>query len=236
LGVFDKYTYTGSHIPDMVFFSKNPVFSYNEIHEEHKGFLEYVKDKYPKKVNLPLSMMCHSYKYGTDKFNHDIESWLLNHDEKLKHKIAKRISEISKIDFETAKGGRFHNYLWCGLDLYLMKNNTERIIDKLIYVQKELDLKEISNLLAEYYKKNPFEVEKNLTEYFKLDEESFKTLEGYTKTFGSYLSKLTEKDDLDVEKGQELLKFIFEVFYDEWEKILDDVEQKVSKEMEQFLK
>jgi hypothetical protein len=234
LGVFDKYTYAGSHIPDLVPFLPSSVFKFNEIHENHEGLLEFIKEQYPKAVNLPLSMMCHSYKYGTDKFNTDIVVWLLNHDEKLKDKIANKIASISNVPFEIARGGRLHNYLWCGFDIYLMKKNTDRIVDKLIYIQKDLDLKEIAHILSEYYKKNPFDVEKNLKDHFRVNQESFKSVEGYTKTYKEYLSVLSEGDDLNIEKGQELLEYIDEVFENEWEVILNNVTQKVSAEIDKF--
>jgi hypothetical protein len=234
LGVFDKYTYAGSHIPDLVPYLPSTVFEFNEIHENHEGFLDFIKEKHPKMVNLPLSMMCHSLKYGTDKFNQDIEVWLLNHDEKLKYKISKKISEISKVSFETSRASRLFNYLWCGFDIYLMKKNPDRIIDKLVYIQNDLDLKEMAHILAEYYKKNPFEVEQNLKDHFKLDKNIFESVENYTKYFKEHLGTLKEKDDLDTEKGKELIEFIFQVFEEEWEKILTDVTQKVSTEIDQF--
>ena len=115
-----------------------------------------------------------------------------------------------------------------------MKKNPDRIIDKLVYIQNDLDLKEMAHILAEYFQKNPFEVEQNLKAHFKLDKNTFESVENYTKYFKEHLGMLKEKDDLDTEKGKELIEFIFQVFEEEWEKILNDVTQKVSTEINQF--
>lgn len=236
LGQVSPNTLLGSHIPDFVPFLPSSIFSFEEIHENHEELLGFMEEKYPKMTDLPLSMMCHSVKYGADEYNRIIDDWLLSDNEKLTNTLSNMIAESSNITYETARGPRLHNYLWCGVDLFLIKNNPDGITTKLIDALDTIDYSKTSEVLAEFYGKDKSGVKSNLKEHFKhIKTETFQNTEDFTIFWSKFLSPLKEGDHLDVSKGTELLEFIYKEFEPKWIDIMDRVESKVRKKMTPFL-
>ncbi|MFC1700121.1 hypothetical protein ACFLZ4_00560 [Patescibacteria group bacterium] len=230
------YTLVGSHIPDFVPFLPTSIFKFEEIHENQEKFLDFVKEKYPDATSLPLSMMCHSVKYGADKYNREIDTWLLEDKEDLAGEVSRMIVDSSGVSFETARGPRLHNYLWCGADLYLMKNNPDSVIDKFVTSLESIDYNYTSKILSEFYKKDKKLVKENLLDHFKfITPETFKDIEAFVKFWSKFLSPLKEGDNLDTKKGTELLNFIYTEFENDWEKIIGKVESKVKVSMKPFI-
>ncbi|MFH1668104.1 MAG: hypothetical protein ABH884_03745 [Candidatus Komeilibacteria bacterium] len=236
LGSISPYTLIGSHIPDFVPFLPSSVFKFEEIHENQEDFLNFVRKNYPEANFLPLSMMCHSVKYGADKYNREIDTWLLEGRDDLADEISRMITESSGVSFETARGPRLHNYLWCGADLYLINNNPDGLTDKLVSSLENIDYDYVSEIFAKFYGKDKKLIRQNLLDHFKfITSETFKDVSAFVKFWSKFLSPLREGDNLDTEKGAELLKFIYREFEDDWEKIIGRVEGKVKVNMKPFL-
>ena len=233
VGHLSPKTLLGSHIPDFVPFLPSSVFSFDENHEK---FLEFIRESYPDMQDLPLSMMCHSVKYGADEYNREIDEWLLGNNESLIGKLSTMIAKSSNISYETARGPRLHNYLWCGVDLYLIKNNLEKITAKLAKALDNINYTETAKVLAEFYSKDQREVENNLKAHFKyVKPQTFQNIESFTLFWSKFLSPLKEGNNLDIAEGSELLEFIYQTFETSWEEIIDRVEVKVRKKMKPYL-
>ncbi len=236
LNRISPYTFVGSHIPDFVPFLPSSIFSFEEIHENHEGFLKYIRKTYSNLEDLPLSMMCHSVKYGADEYNKLIDTWLLEDNEELTFEICSMIVDASGISFDVARGPRLHNYLWCGIDMYLIKNN-KPFVQELANAFNNINYSEIAKVVSEYYKKNHDKVFKNLHSHFKnIYPATFIAELEYTKFWSNFLSKLPEGDMLNVAKGLKLLDYIYSIFEDKWEEILIKMEDNVKKKMAVFLK
>ena len=224
LGHVSPETILGSHIPDLVPFLPSSTFSFHEIHENHVDFLEFTKSNYPNMVDLPLSMMCHSVEYGADGSSKHIADWLLEGDEKQKQVLANKIVEVSRVSFEMAIGPRLHNYLWCGIDLYLIKNNPKNVTTKLAKKFMEIDYKKAAETLSAFYNKDQKAVEKNLTDHFSMiNPKSFTTVEGFVESMKILLASLNQGDKFDDEKGPELLEHIYKTYENQWETVLQRV-------------
>ena len=237
LGRVSPYTFLGSHIPDFVPFLPSSVFTFDEIHENHEDFLKFVEANYPFAIDLPLSMMCHCAKYGADKYNREIDAWLLKDNENLLNELAQLISQASGISYETALGPRLHNYLWCGVDVFLIKNDPQNIIQKLIDAFERVNYNEAARILSSFYGKDIVVVEENLKTHFEpINEDTFQSIEGFTRFWKVFLSPLKEGDNLDLTEGEDLLNEIYSMFENEWESVIDRVETGVSESMGEFIK
>lgn len=236
LGKITPNTLLGSHIPDFVPFLSSSVFSFDEIHENHEKLLKFVQKKYPNTIDLPLSMLCHSVKYGADEYNREIDKWLLKGNEKLIDKLSKMISEASGITYETARGPRLHNYLWCGVDLYLMKTNPNDIVGKLTKALEKVGDGEAAKILSDFYKKDTKTVASNIKDHFSyIKPETFQTTKGLTEYWSKFLKPLKEGDNLDVKKGIKLLEYIYKTFENEWESVINRVEKQVRFKMKPYI-
>lgn len=236
LGKINNQTLIGSHIPDFVPFLPSSIFSFDQIHENHEDFLTFIKSNYPELIDLPLCMMAHSVKYGADEYNRSIDNWLLKQDENLINEISQMIVDASGVSFEIAKGPRLHNYLWCGVDLYIIKNDLDKIATQLAQVSTKIDFILVSKVLSEFYDKNQKKVLQNLQKHFEtINANTFLNISDFTKFWSKFLSSLNEGDNLDINKGQKLLEDIYLMFENNWKTIIDDVAEKVQVKMQPFL-
>lgn len=235
IGRLNKYLVAGSHLPDLVPFVPNSVFSFEEIHEGGEKFLKFLKQNYPQKTDLVLGMMSHSVKFGVDKFNREIEEWLLGNNEELRDKLSREIANCSRVNLEVARKYRMHNYLWSGIDLYLLKTEP-KFVRELARIHWEIDREEIANLLAECFKKDKKEV-KRMVDYLLtlVKPELLTSLGGLVKIWKKTLAGLPEKDVVDEEKTTQLFEKVYNLFEDRWEEILTRVVTDVKKSLAPFL-
>lgn len=238
IGKIDEYVAAGAHVNDINPFVPDCVFEYEEIHEGGPQLLKFLDEKYPERRGLALASMTHSYKYGADGFNKEIVKRLLNDNGEFAARLANKISEFSGIQLELAKGGRVHNYLWCGLDLYIMKTFPDVAADMSKSFQK-VGIKETADILAECFSKNENDVERDLCILFdpikKLGDKCFLTTVGFTEFWAVFLAGLPEKDKVNVTNTVGLLEEIYEEHSDKWQGILDDVVGKVESNMKPYI-
>lgn len=233
LGMVDKETFVGSHVPDFVPFLPTSVLTFDEIHEGGKGFYEFIKKAYPQHIKLPLAMLCHSKQFGADEYNRDIETWLLNNDLSLFNKLSGLILQTSNI---SELGARMHNYLWCGVDMYLLKHGDPKFITSLQELSGTFDFNLYATMLGQYFNKDSLSILKNLTDFFSpITKDTFQSPLGYAKFWKVFISALPDHDCFDIAQGTQLFEFIYDRFEDKWPAIIAKVEKLVSAKLAPFL-
>jgi hypothetical protein len=231
----NSYTAYGSHLPDLVPFTPGSVLSYTEIHEGTRKLHRYIKRKYPEKRDLALAMMAHSVEFGADQYNRKIREWLIGENDNIEIDIARHISDCSHISLSVAKGPRLHNYLWCGIDYYLIKKEKE-FVRNLYNIYKTSNINEVAELLGEFYEKDKNEILKNLKYHFSpVTNNDITTEKGFVNFWKFFLSGLPEKDKVDVEKTDKLINFIYDTFYNEWQEIIEKTIKNVHRNMRRYL-
>lgn len=232
IGHVSPLTILGSHIPDFVPFLPSSVFTFEEIHEDHEELLNFIKQKYPTKTDLPLSMMCHSVKYGADELNREIDNMLLIDNQELESYLIHKIMEMSEITINSAKA-RLHNYLWCGVDFYLIKNSPQNITKTMAEEFTKIDFRDSAVILSDHYKKDVKIVEQNLRDHFTIiTKASFTSEEGFAQSWTKFLNRLPEKDSVTPDKARDLINEIFLKFESEWERVLEVTYKHVKQKME----
>lgn len=224
----------GCHIPDMVPFLSDSCFSFEEIHENPEIVLNYLK-KNKKSKDLSLGMMTHSVKFGADKFNKDIDVWLLGDDVKTKNDIANMISECSKVSFDTALGPRMHNYLWCGLDFYII-DKYPVFLNQIANSYKNANLDVVTKILSNSYQKPEIEVYANLSNHIGLViNNQVLSKKGFLIFWKKFISELDTQDDLDIDLAYGVVEFIEKKFQGQWESIISRVTNDITERMKIYI-
>ena len=225
-----------SPAPDIFPFASTTVFSFEEIHEGGEAVLSFLKRNYPKKTDLAIGMISHSVKYGADKFNSEIEDWLLTEKPDLKKELVKKIVNCSLLDTETAGKARLHNYLWTGVDLYILKNE-KLFMDKLLIAHSEIKIDEVSDVLAKTFSKDEEKVKKTVFSILEpfYPPKTICSISGLVKIWKKAMAGLPEKDKIDEEKTIELFDEIYYHFENQWEEILNKVIKDVQLRMKKFI-
>ncbi|MBM3209295.1 hypothetical protein FJZ40_03325 [Candidatus Shapirobacteria bacterium] len=229
-GRINPYLVAGSWLPDLVPFVPSPVFTFAEIHESPDKFLRFLDKKYPYARDLAIGMMTHSVKYGADRFNREIEGWLIE-DQREKIELAKKIVDCSGVSLEVASKARLHNYLWSGIDLYLLNSKPE-FVHGLAEFYPKINHEELVRLLAECFAKEGKEVRGMINCLLApIRPEFFTSLSGLVKIWKVALAGLPEKDEIDEEKTVRLFREIYQLFSNKWgsilEKVIIDVERRM---------
>jgi len=225
----------GSHIPDLVPFVPNSVFSFAEIHEEGDFLYKFLKENYPEKLDLALGMMSHSVKFGADRFNNEIEEWLLGDNEEKKDELAQKIASCSNVSFQIARQARIHNYLWTGVDVYLQRQK-KSFVSEIVELHRAIDWEDISLVLSEAYGKRIGGIRRMIEFMVKpIKPEYLLTLSGLVKIWKSALAGLPEKDEVKEAQTKKLFEEIYFLFEDRWEGILEKVVKDTRTRMSAFL-
>jgi hypothetical protein len=234
LSKYNPLIAAGAHIPDEVEFVSSSVFSYGGLHENPDAVFEYTTKQDRKYLGLALGMMAHSVKYGADKYTGDIEKWLFKGDESLRNTIADKIVQASGISIEIAKGPRMHNYLWGGLDFYLIDKYPE-FVDEIKENYKAIDTDQVSEILAQAYDKNLDKVKANIEKHIGLvNKYDISTKLGFVKFWKDFVSELPEKDNVDVDKAVFCINFIENIFEKDWEEVINRVVKDIKLRMSTF--
>jgi len=228
----DSLLIAGSHIPDLVPFVPNSVFSFDEIHESGDLLLEYLRKNHPKSTSLALGMMSHSVKYGADQFNSQIDQ-MLKLDEATTNELGGLIADASRLSFEKGKVHRLHNFLWAGIELYLSQD--KHFLKELGALNRRVNADEVSPLLSEFFNKNFKKVNQEVN-YFLNKTKKISTNEfELAQQWADVAAGLPEKDDVDVEKTAVLIKTIYTKFAGQWQGILNQVLSAVKANITPFL-
>ncbi|OGC45868.1 hypothetical protein A3F07_00935 [candidate division WWE3 bacterium RIFCSPHIGHO2_12_FULL_38_15] len=235
IGKLNEMVIIGSHVNDLVPFIPNSVFSWEEIHESPEKVYFFVKEKYPEMVDFPVAMLTHSVKYGVDYYNRSIVNWFLKGNKDLENNMVEMIIDCSGVSEKVAREYRMHNYLWVGVEIYLLKKHNDFVKDiERFDLMSSINV--ISKMLSECFGKNyndVFKDVKNATE--TLNEFKIYTFDGILDLWKKTMAGLPEKDVIDKEKTGKVFEFIYNSFEDRWEKTLGFVEIQVKNKIHEFL-
>ncbi len=197
----------GSYLPDIVPFVPNSVFEFEEIHEGGEKLLP---------SDLGWGMICHR---EADKFSRSVEERF----EDQRKDLAKRIAEASKISLEVASRSRFHNFLWWGVDVQLLRHRRE-FVENLAKKISRLDVSIAVPLLAECFNKDVSAVSRDISFILKpLVPERLLSVRGLVEIWKDLAAGLPEKDQIDVAKTEQLFLDCADLVEDCWEEILNKV-------------
>src|SRR3989344_1255244 len=235
VGKLNELVIIGSHINDLVPFIPDSIFSWEEIHESPEKVYSFVKEKYPEMLDFPVAMMTHSVKYGADYYNRSIVTWLLKNNKEMENRLVKMIIDCSGISEKAAKEYRLHNYLWVGIELYLLNKHNDFVKDVEKYdLIPSID--KISKMLSECFHKNYNDVFKDVRYATEtLNEFKIYTLDGLLDLWKKTMAGLPEKNVIDKEKTRKVFEFIYEAFGNRWEETLNIVETEVKNKVKVFL-
>lgn len=209
---------------DLAFFVPKPAFSFEEIHEGGDILLSYL-ETHGLPPDLAIGVLTHSVKYGADFFSRKLEEEYENHREELTKKIMKVSPNIGR---EIASKARFHNYLWWGVDVQILKHYPE-FAKKVRNCLRLVDLEKINKILADCFQKNPADVRKNLSFFYgPLKKNNFQTVGDLVKIWQAAASGLPEKDEVDLKAGVKLFNECALIVEDRWKSILDEVVSSVT--------
>lgn len=206
----------GSLLNDLAFFVPKPAFSFAEIHEGGEKLLSFLKvNGYP--PDLAIGVLTHSVKYGADFFSRKLESEYENYRDEITAKILKVSPNISQ---EIASKSRFHNFLWWGVDVQILKHYPAFAI-KVRDCLREVDLERLNKILADCFQKDPANVRKNLSFFYNpLKKNNFRTVSNLVKIWQAAASGLPEKDEVDVKTGVKLFEECGLMVKDKWRNLL----------------
>lgn len=233
-GRLNQYLLAGSYLPDLVPFVPHSVFGFEEMHEGGEKLLKFLKKNSFYAQDLAIGMISHSSKLGADKFNREIENWLL--EEKTKRKLALKIVGCSEVSFEVAFQWRVHNYLWAGIEIYLLRKNFQ-FVQKIADLYPEINNKKISLILSNCFQKEPKAVQRMVDYHFgAIDPIGLLSLNGLVKIWRKGMAGLPEKDNIDEIKTRQLFEEIYTSFENQWQGILEKVIDQTKINLENFLK
>jgi len=213
----------GSYLPDIVPFVPGSAFTFEEIHEGGEQLLSFLDDACPERRDLALGMLCHSVKFGADKFSGDMEEQFVAE----RTDYAKRIAEASAISLEMAREARFHNFLWWGVDVQLLRHR-RKFVGELAKIVSRVDTAGAADLLAKCFAKDKLSVLRDIHFFLKpLSPERFLSVRGLVEIWRDIASGLPEKDQVDVEKTVLLFEDCAALVEDSWEGTLAQITSEI---------
>jgi len=218
----------GSLLPESSPFIADNPFSWEEIHESGEKFLKFLDQKYSEKRDLAMGILAHSYKFGADKFSSRIETFIKGDKEELVQKIV----DCSGVGLEAARKWRIHNYFWWGADVWIFKNNPG-FVKEVKRVLEEMDISEVSRLLAECFDKDFEKVEKTFKKLFEgvYRPKDLNSVAGFAQVWARQAAGLPEKDRVNPQKAAALFEEIYLMLENRWEEIMGEVISEVRKNL-----
>lgn len=217
----------GALLPESFPFIPNNPFCNEEIHEGGEALLRFLKKNYPQKKDLALGIMAHS---RADNWNREIEEYASGQ----RAKLLREIAGVSRIDLKTAEF-RLHNFLWWGLDIWILKNKSE-FRDEVAQVLKRVDVNGVSRLLTECFHKDYGEVQKTLKTLFKeiYRPEDLNSIEGFARIWARQAAGLPERDQVDILKAKNIIQECRDLLGDDVQELLNLVVKEVRGNLRKF--
>jgi hypothetical protein len=235
LNRYNSLIAAGCHLPDLVPFLRESVLTFDEIHESPERVYDYLKQNDDMYIDLALGLMTHSVKFGADKFNKEIDTWLLESNENLKLEIANKIVGASNMKLETALGPRMHNYLWCGYDFYIL-DKYPTFVNRIGNAYSGINVSEISEIISKTFDKPQDTIQNNIEAHIGLVlKHNVATREGYISLWNGFASQLPEKDKIDELQALNTVVFIENIFQNQWGLIENRVVADITSRMAKYL-
>lgn len=221
----------GSLLPEMLPYIPNDIFEYNELHEGGKKLLKYLDKNHSEKRDLALGLLSHGVEFGADKFEKESETLV----EEKRESILRAIVKVNSIAPEIAKY-RLHNYVGLGIDWLLVQNEPE-LVKEVQKTLREIDIDEISHLLAEGLEKDEVRVRAMVETLFKkiYQAEDLASVEGLAQIWARQASGLPEKDKVNIQKASELIQICAKLLEEKWGKYLENIVNSVKLNLKPFV-
>ena len=158
-----KLLILGSILPEIMYYTKDHPFEFEEIHEGGDIVYSYLKSKKPEWTDLGLGMLAHSVKAGADKYNFDENLATLGYEGKQVDKLRKQLSDVLGVSNETAKT-RAHNILELAVELKIIKENPDFVRDFSKAVADKVARKQIIEILLGCFQKSIESVSRSTNE------------------------------------------------------------------------
>ena len=176
-----KLLILGSILPEIMFYTKDHPFEYEEIHEGGDIVYKYLKKKKPEWADLGLGMLAHSVKMGADRFNFDDNLKMLGYEGDKVDDLRKKLTQVLGITYETSKT-RAHNILELAIELRIIKENPEFVDEFTKAIADKKTRSEIKNILTDCFDKDKKSASKSVDELLdKVKPDYFENAEGLAK-------------------------------------------------------
>lgn len=173
-----KLLILGSILPEIMYYTKDHPFEFQEIHEGGDKVYRYLRDRSPEFADLGIGMLAHSVKAGADKYNFDGSLMLLGYDGDEVDKLRSKLSEVLGITYDTAKI-RAHNILELAIDLKIIQEHPDFVRDFNEAVADINVREKIVEILSNCFQKPREAVSKRVNELLdKVKPVYFNTAEG----------------------------------------------------------
>lgn len=183
----------GSILPEIMYYTKDHPFEFEEIHEGGDKVYRYLRDRSPEFADLGFGMLAHSVKAGADKYNSDENLALLGYDGDEVDKLRGKVSDVLGVTYDTAKI-RAHNILELAIDLKIVQKHPNFVRDFNEAVA-DINLREkIVEILSNCFQKPREAVSKSVNELLdKVKPAYFITAEGLADLWAE-LSKVFDPE------------------------------------------
>ncbi len=209
----------GSYLPDIVPFVSNSVFEFGEIHEGGEKFLELLSKRRPERRGLAWGMLCHGIEFGADKFSRSI----VERFEDKRGEYGKRIAKASGISLEMASRSRFHNFLWWGVDVQILRRE-QGFVEDLAEKFSQIDAAGAATLLAECFGKEIADVSRDISFLLKpYTPERFRSVRGLVEIWANMAAGLPQKDQVDIDETEKIFEDCALLIEESLEDILEEV-------------
>ena len=180
----------GSVLPEVMYYTKDHPFEFEEIHEGGDKVYQYLRSKNPELADLGLGMLAHSVKAGADKFNFDENLAILGYEGDRVDELRNRLSEILGIPYETAKT-RAHNILELAVELKIIKESPDFVAEFNQTLADEELREHVIRVLSECFNKSRGQVGKSINELLeKAKPGYFRDAEGLASLWGKLSKEL----------------------------------------------
>lgn len=209
----------------------NDIFEYKELHEGGKKLLKYLDKNHPEKRDLALGMLSHGVEFGADKFIKELESFASQE----RQALLAKIMEADSINRKFAEY-RVHNFLGLGIDWLLIQNEPE-LVEEVQKILREVDIKEISHLLAEGFGKDETKIKAMVETLFRkiYRPKDLASAEGLAQIWARQASCLPEKDKVNIQKASELIQICAKLLEEKWGKYLENIVNSVKLNLKPFV-
>lgn len=174
----NKLLILGSILPEIMYYTKDHPFEFEEIHEGGDRVYQYLKENKPDWADLGLGMLAHSVKAGADKYNFDENLALLGYEGKEVDKLRERLADTLGVSCKTAKT-RAHNILELAAELRIIREHpgfVEQFNDAIADQETRVEIKKI---LTNCFDKTEDSVSKSVDEILnKAKPEYFRNARG----------------------------------------------------------
>lgn len=153
----------GSVLPEIMYYTKDHPFEFEEIHEGGDEVYKYLKSKKPDFADLGLGMLAHSVRAGADKYNLYESLSTLGYSGNKVDELRDKLSDVLGITYETAKT-RAHSILELAVELRIIRENPDFITEFNQAIANKKVRRQVIEILSDCFEKSIEDVAKSVNE------------------------------------------------------------------------